>query len=320
MKFWTIAGVAIFAANAAIGQTWQSRALDSGALYYGSAYAPTNSMSVRCTAPSPQGLELIATGDHESNRTDTPFTMIVTLSIDVIDPFNVAHTQTGARIILDNVPYPIALFEYSDFYGEWTAGPFSMGDRLFSAMAGASEMLLDTGLGTAYAYPVDGLSAALDQAMDQCISGWVAQGHTVPAGLSRDVAQGAGAPGAVLPPAAMGRLNARCLSGTATIDPAAIEAADIDGDGIDDYIFHYGGLDCGDGMYGGGYCGAANCSIDVFLSTLNHGLSEEFLGTDLSPVEAPDGAIGLQLSGTFSLCGAESCGPPFFWTGSEFVQ
>jgi hypothetical protein len=68
-------------------QSWQSRINDSGALMSGVAFVPGNTLAFSCTAPSPSGRQLIETGDHEAQRTDTPFTMIVTIGAGLLDPF-----------------------------------------------------------------------------------------------------------------------------------------------------------------------------------------------------------------------------------------
>jgi hypothetical protein len=68
-------------------QSWQSRINDSGALMSGAAFVPGNTLAFSCTAPSPSGRQLIETGDHEAQRTDTPFTMIVTIGAGLLDPY-----------------------------------------------------------------------------------------------------------------------------------------------------------------------------------------------------------------------------------------
>ena len=270
MKGWAIAVAATMAASAVYGQTWQSRTTDSGALYYGSAYAPMWSMVVGCTAPSPQGLDMMTTGDFESNRTDNPFEVIVTFSHELIDPFTTAADQTGFRIIVDGVGDGLPLVQYSDFNGEWTAGPFAMTDPMFGAMAAATEMILDTGLGTAYAYPVDGLAPAMAAAMGHCAQGWALQGYGVPPGLA--VSGGLPQPA----PAGYTLQDAQALAEGFCDGPAPLERGDIiledlDGDGAQDLILDMRRVRCVTQsepmLSGAGLCGVESCSIFFHMTT-----------------------------------------------------
>lgn len=337
------------AASGVSAQTWQANSYDSGALIHGAAFATGGSLTFSCTAPSPGGRPLIETGDHEALRTDAPYGLAVSFSVDLVDPMTGDFTLSAPQMILDGQSYPLPPMEYSDFYGAWTAVT-SVEMPGFLELFQATDMIVDPGRGTAYQYPVDGLSLALNNAFGDCIERWFNLGNPMPPRLQSYVANGvapdqpaptpvpfAGATAGpelphglsplplfeipdVAPQAAFDHLFARCGNRMFDVEQEAITAADIDRDGQADYILNYAGLDCGDGQRGGGYCGASNCSIDLFLSSRGYRQPEEFLGFGLIPVMAADGRTGVLMSASFSMCGETGRCPPFFWTGAGFTQ
>lgn len=340
---------ATFTAGAVQAQTWTATSTDSGALIQGITFATGGSLSFSCTAPSPGGRPLIETGDHEALRTDAPYGLAVSFSVALVDPFGTDPVLPSPSMTLDGRTYPLPRLEYSDFYGAWT-GVTQIDAPGFLELFQATEMIVDPGRGTAYAYPVDGLSAALDAAFGPCIERWFDLGHPMPPRLLSYVTNGVApdqptptpvplaetpmlprlpdglSPGvlyevpAVAPQAAFDHLAAQC-SGPIEVDPSYVTATDIDADGAADYIFHYGGLDCGNGQVGGGFCGASNCSIDVFLSSQGYRNPASFLGHSLTPVVDAAGRRGVLLSASFSMCGETGvCTPAFMWTGTGFTQ
>lgn len=263
----------VFAGPFAHAQTWQTNVGDSGALYYGGVFAPQGSTAFSCTAPSPQGLALINTGDHEANRTDDPYGMIITFSAALLDPFTEDADRAGFSIQLDGQAYALPVVHYSDFYGEWTARPFYMGDPIFTALAQAQEMIVDPGLGTAYAYPVDGLADGLRAVIGHCISGWEQAGHSVPQQLE-SWRQAAPQVAPVAPGWTLGQVqdlaDAACDS-AALIEADNLILEDFDGDGQTDLVLDWGNVTCPYAdpamRRGAGVCGASACSIDFHMTT-----------------------------------------------------
>lgn len=266
--------VAVMTTHAnAQAQTWQPYIDDSGALYHGSVSAPLGTTGFRCTAPSPQGIALMNTGDHEANRTDDPCGMIITFSTELLSPYDEDSEQSGFRMILDNVAYSLPSVQYSDFYGEWTARPYSMTDPIFAALINAQEMIVDPGLGTAFSYPVDGLSEGVSAAIGHCISGWELAGHQTPAALAFWLLD---APLVPLPASGwtLGHVqelaDAAC-DGLALFDLNGPILEDFDGDGQTDLVLDWGVITCPYAdpsvRRGAGDCGAASCSIDFHMTT-----------------------------------------------------
>ena len=354
---WIFAAMLI--AGPAIGQTWTARTGDSTALLYASAFAPGGTTSFDCTTPSPQGVPLIETGDHETTRTDTPYDMIVSFSTDLIDPFVVPNELHAVRIILDGVAYPLPMVEYQDFYGAWHAW-LPMTDDLFVGLTLAREMVVDTGTGVAYSYPTDGLRTAFLTAASHCIRGWETQGQRTPGGLEfwrdgpdRAAPDPIGAPlvatapaGAaqagdavirstslpegyrmapllplpdLAPDAILAHLSGQCSAGY-DIDTGHVQSADIDGDGAPDFVLNWAGMQCGSVEFGEVGCGAGNCLIDVFLSARGYAPPEQMLGAMADVVLDAQGGVGLLLSGTPFVCADGFCDSPFYWNGSTLTQ
>jgi hypothetical protein len=346
-------------------QSWQSRINDSGAFMSGVAFVPGNTLAFSCTAPSPSGRQLIETGDHEAQRTDTPFTMIVTIGAGLLDPFVDGSDLAQPLATLDATTFGLPPMPWDEFFGNWHT-TLSMGDRMFVAARGAGSLVLDPGRGTAYSFPADGLGDALVRAMSYCITGWQLAGHSVPPDLMPILqaaavqapaevstpapAQTQGLPAAPVSPAWPGyapirssrlpdgyrfapllplpptpppqgdaHLTALC-QGAWYSDPDHVQVADLDGDGREDYVLNWSGVQCQGGVTGRAYCGAANCQIDVFLSARGYADPVGLLGVAADVVLDDEGRIGLLLAGTASVCAGGFCDTPFYWDGSDLSQ
>lgn len=339
-------GLSVFGAPC-VAQTWTANSFDTGALIHGGAIAPDGTFALSCTAPSPQGRPLIETGDHETLRTDTPYGLAVSFSVDLIDPVVVDPDLPAAQMILDGRAYALPAMQYSDFYGAWT-GLTSIETPGILELFQATELILVPGHGPSIPFTVAGLSAAMDMGLGPCVERWFDLGNPLPPRLQAYIATGvapdqptptpvplAQAPALdlpaglspaqqfeipdVAPQTAFDHVASQCL-GAFDVAPDAIQAADLDGDGVADYILNYSGLTCGDGTRGTGRCGAANCSIEIFVSTRSYADPFHILGTDLLPVVDAQGRTGMLLYGTQSVCAGGMCDTPFVWTGSGFAQ
>lgn len=330
----------ILAATPMAAQSWDNRAEDTGGLVYGSVSASETSLAFACNAPSPQNRPLHETDDHETNRS-APFAIFVEVSFRLIDNQGINDTLTEATLIVDGAGYRLPPVVWSDFFGTWQV-ELQMDDPMFDALREATDLVFDAGRGTAWQYPLDGLSRGIDAAMQPCVDAWAVAGNTIPVTLSRFWREGA--EDALSPAQALAALASAggntpappsapvsgqrpqtiemaaaegCSGGAVTIDPASVQTADLDGDGVDDYLLNHNGVRCDGRM--SGYCGAANCSIDVFLSTQGYAHRPDFLGMGVGTAPLPDGRIGLQISGTYSMCGETGlCPGPLVWNGTEF--
>lgn len=333
----------------AAAQEWTSNTFDTGALLHGAAIAPGGTFVLSCTAPSPQGRPLIETGDHESLRTDEPYGLAISFTVDLIDPSATEDLNLPSpQMILDGQAYPLPAMQYSDFYGVWS-GLTNLETPGILELFQATTLVVDPGRGTAFEYPVLGLNPSLDVAFAPCVERWFDLGNPLTPRLEAYVTTGVAPdqPAAtpipldnppaldlpdgltaaprfeipdVAPQAAFDHIYSACEGPFDITDFSAITASDFDGDGVADYILNYTSVICNGGLTGRAFCGAANCSIDVFLSSQEYRSPAEFLGLGLDPVQDAQGRIGVLLSGTFSLCADGFCDTPFYWNGTEFAQ
>ncbi len=176
------AALIVTGATAASAQSWQSRINDSGALMSAAAFAPDNTLAFTCTAPSPSGRPLIETGDHEAQRTDTPFTMIVTVGDGLLDPYTDDSDLARPLVTLDATTFGLPPMPWDEFFWNWNT-TLSMSDQIFTTARSAGSLVLDPGRGTAFQFSADGLTASLVRAMSYCITGWQLAGRAVPPDL-----------------------------------------------------------------------------------------------------------------------------------------
>jgi hypothetical protein len=322
-----MAMLAMLGAGAGAAQTWQSRTDDTGGLIYGTAFAPQYSLAFACNTPSPAGRPLMDTGDHETNR-NGPFAIWVELGHILVEPRGNAPVLGAVTLIVDGTGYRLPPIQWSDFYGAWQV-ELSMGDPMFAALVDARTLVLDVGQGAAWQYPLDGLQPALDAAMQACVDGWVQQGLTIPVALNRywprmeepagpiPVQPMTGAVNALIP-VVENHIRAQCGAGF-QLDPARLGQADFDRDAVADIVLDWGAVTC-DGAIARPYCGAAYCSIDVFLSSRGGQDPVAFLGVGYGLPLAANGLQGIQFGGTAGACARGECDDVFWWDGTQFQQ
>jgi len=124
---------------------------------------------------------------------------------------------------------------------------------------------------------------------------------------------------ALLPSVILQHLREACGGQARIEDRALVSSDDLDGDGAPDYILHYTDVYCQPGDHRA-FCGAANCSIEIFVSSRGYRRPFEFLALDVRPVRAVDGRIGLTVSGTPFICADGACDRAWHWNGQTFSQ
>jgi hypothetical protein len=308
---------AALAALPAVGmaQTWQGTTSDTGGLIYGGASAPARTLTFTCTAPSPQRRPLIETEDHKTIQS-VPFGMFVSLSAALVPPPGGEAQLPAVTLTLDGTGYRLPPLRWDELYYEWMV-ELAMADPLFGALSAASDLVLDSGTGAAWRYPVDGLAQGLSAAMSACAAGWVQTGLTLPPELGGAAPNPQAAATAQMTPEIDSFLRRGCEAGY-TIVEGAITLHDLDRDGMPDRILDWAGVTCG-GSIPRPFCGAANCSIDIFLSS-RPGDPQSFLGVGYTVTQAANGAPGLRFGGTAGACARGECDRVFWWDGSRFRE
>jgi hypothetical protein len=310
-------------------ERWSASTYDSGTYLFGFAVDPGGSLSIGCTAPSAQGRPAIETGSHESHHTG-PYGVILGFHDSLFDWPSSFRVETAA-ITVDQTGYRLPPVALDELLG--TAVYLSMADPMVQALYTASRLVLDTGTGKAYEYNVSGLPQALDEAMLHCINRWVETGQPIPAALTRykvqaeapQLATATPAPQQgfatppTAPPAAEAHIRGLC-QGDYDVKIEGIQSADFDGDGAGDFLLNWNDVTCLGPIGARPFCGAANCQIDIFMSSLGYAPAPAFLGTSTEVVTLSDGRSGFMLGGSLSLCSQGACDRPWAWNGREFIQ
>jgi hypothetical protein len=112
------------------------------------------------------------------------------------------------------------------------------------------------------------------------------------------------------------RLTEACGGGYTLADGALLSGR-LDGDAVPDLVLDWSGVRCADASIGrgAGYCGAALCRIDVYLSAL--GGSGEILGVQPELVDRAHGMSALRTTTMGDTCGGpgQVCEITWIWTG-----
>jgi len=116
----------------------------------------------------------------------------------------------------------------------------------------------------------------------------------------------------------------RGCNGPSTYEPDAFLSGDIDGDGVEDVVLHWGAITCS-GALPRPFCGASQCTSEVFLSQLfpTRQRPEEMLGLGVRLQPLSNGNMAVAVGGSLSSCnaaGLQSCEFLYYWNGSDFVN
>ena len=147
--------------------------------------------------------------------------------------------------------------------------------------------------------------------------------RAIAAALENCAGEGAAATSASLDRAVVEARAQEGCEGTAVLAPEAILETQIDGDGMTDYLLNWESVSCTGGtfagMRGAGRCGAQNCAVDVFASSVfdPNGLPQRISAVELALTDASD-PIALRTRYMSGDCGfADACEREWVWTGSR---
>lgn len=309
-----IALILCFCATSVAAQVWRTTKADDGHFLYFSAGANAG-FGLTCLAPSLQRRPAIEVGAHETSAMG-PGTTRIEMSRDRLSP---ATNESRSDVVLwvDQTGYRLPVVQWNELVGHWELD-LPSDDPLWAALAVARSVVLAPGAEQAWQLPVQDLGLALRNLQTECGLAWAAaqtgvaqspeplaavggQVVSLPPALARHVQQGCGAP--------------------AAIPSAAVQAGDLDKDGVPDFVLDWGGIHC-PGALARPFCGAANCSHNIFLSSRGYAKPEEMLGTSVTVIAHWSGGLALLRSGTYSVCGAhdEYCAAPLVWDGNTFSE
>lgn len=304
-------------------QSWTADLSDDGG--YAGAFVsyPGVGFGFNCAARSIQNKPLMDTMWFESSVAP-PYQYQLTMTDQLIptDPWE----RSDIILFVNETGYRLPKVQWNEMDGGWQVD-LTMTDTAIRALQNASRVVLQVGTQAAWEVPVVGLGAALEKARQFCAATWVATGYPAPAGFGALTGAAPSAPAAPVPsPQGVFQLPAQIQAhadkqcqGLATISPNALQAGDLDGDGHPDVVVNWRDVACA-GQSFNTFCGAANCSIEVFMSSRGYGNPIQMLGTSVGIGPHRTGRLALGISGTYGLCGENGCDTPWLWTGSDFEQ
>ncbi|WP_299691667.1 hypothetical protein [uncultured Tateyamaria sp.] len=287
-------------------QVWQAQSVDGGHFVFHTARAGA-SVDLICLAPSLQRRPAVEVEQHEI-RPMTPGMTRLEIGTDRV-PVGNDVIRDDVVLWSDQTGYRLPTITFNELDSMWQVD-ISATDPLWSALAQARSIILAPGQQQAWQLPVAGLAPALSQVQNDCAAAWSAAQSAPTA-----------APGTVtVPPQVINRVAQGC-GAPVPVPGDAVQAGDLDRDGTPDFVVDWGGIRC-PGAMPRPFCGAANCSQMVFLSSRAYVNPIDFLGTSLTITPHYSGALALRITGSFSLCGAqgENCAAPLVWDGTSFVE
>ncbi|MEM9425679.1 MAG: hypothetical protein AAGA06_03165, partial [Pseudomonadota bacterium] len=288
---------------------WQASVTSYAGVRFAAATDPSGTLTIRCAAPDPT----VAS----PGQAGTPYNAKFELSGSIYAPDSASDRMT-ATLVPDDTGYqfPVSVF---DAERDLWPMPVAMSDPSLLATLQSERLVLYNGRGKAWQFSTEGLEAAVSATFRACVEGWRAKGHTIPpalAGFAPPETALARADHA-LPQNIARRVTVAC-NGPFELDPANLLTGLIDSDQATDYVLNWNDVRCSTGM-ARPLCGAANCSIDVYLSSLGYRYSERDALLGIAPALVPlsNGRMGITMSGTGGICDAGRCNRPFWWDGTR---
>lgn len=318
LRFLTVLAALLTWAGMA-GAGWQALNSDDGAYFYG--VADGGAVDLMCIGRSAQGLNPALVDAHETAPT-ADFTLRLEFTNQFL-PITDTYERHDVVIWTDRGGVRLPRVVWDELYSVWSVS-LSMTDPLILSLFDAGRLVLGAEAGPFFEVPVDGLAAALEAAMGHCVANYRRMGLTVPPELSRF--QGAAAPGAQggsMAGIAEQAIQRGCEGGARREDGYLLRG-DLDGDAIEDVVLDWGAVACLNG-YPRPFCGASQCSADVFLSQLypQKGQPEGLLALGVSLVPLSNGQMGVLLAGNLSACrsvGMNACESIWYWNGVDIVK
>ncbi len=281
----------------------------------------TGAAGFSCFARSPKQAPVLSSQWHTVNVAQPWHYLFETTPALV--PLPPTVTEVEMILFVDGTGYRLPPVTFNALEGTWQV-TLPMNDPMIRSLGTASALVLQVGAAHAWSLPTEGLKAGLKELQDECISTWNAAGVPTPGGFSAPPAAATPAPAAApaggftLPGQVQAHANRDC-SGVATFNENALQAGDLDGDGAPDIVLDWGRVLCiGQSMRG--FCGAANCQYDIFLSTQGYALSDTRLAVSATLVPHRTGRMAIGFAGTAGVCSQIDCSVPWLWNGAAFVQ
>jgi hypothetical protein len=289
-------------------RAWEVGLDDNGAWFEGWLVSPDQTLFLWCGGPTPGGPGLPPT--DEPMLTD-PGTVDLAINHPGLKPFPGAEPGTGRGDILlvaggqgFGLPNPY----WDELNGMGFVQRLSLADPLFVAVSQGADLQVWAGGAPVAVHPAAGFAEGLATISAHCTARWQAQ---APAAHPETTAMLSDATVDIV---------AGCGS-NADMQPGYAQTGDIDGDGIADLVIDWAAITC---LVGNPrpYCGAANCSVQVYLSTRpDRRPFADFLAVGVRLEAGPDGRTRLLTGTTAGGCPQTTrpaqCQNVVAWTGTD---
>jgi hypothetical protein len=298
----------------ASAQVWELRTNDDGSFFVGAiSIASTPGFALLCGERSPQGLHPSVTGNMEPDITPMRSFRLNIPDSEIGLPNGYEQSRGDVLIVSGTSGFRLPDVRWNELFSTWEADLY-FEDPVLAAMGANPWIELHSRAGIRRIVAAE-FSTALGQLTNYCKSMFTTIGQPWDA-------PGAGAGAATMRDAAELSVATGC-EGTAQRGEGYLLSGDIDGDGQEDIVLNWDSVTCMSTLPRP-FCGAAMCSVQVFLSSLfpRLGQPEELLAIGVRLVELNNGLDGLIAGGGMSTCAAERRNPCeylYYWNGVALV-
>ncbi|URF49722.1 hypothetical protein M8007_11545 [Dinoroseobacter shibae] len=310
------AAVLTLTGTAVCAETWNLRSHDDGSFFLHSMSGPAGSFALECGEKSVRGLSPLQTGNTTPRVTRADALRIGFGSATLGLPRS-EGSRSDVMLVVGRAGFQLPELIWDELDGSWGA-ELSATDPAFTEIAQAEVFGIytasDAQMRTLSAVGFGSVHARL---LQSCAAGFAAIGQPWVVGLPEPAApwQANGTEAR-----ARTALTEGC-NGAFDLEPSALLRGQIDGDGIEDVVLDWGSVTCRSGP-ARPFCGAAMCSVDVFLSARS-GAPETLLalGVRLQPLS--NGLQGVATGGSLAMCqdrGGGSCEFLWYWTGTGLEE
>lgn len=304
------------AAGASSAQTaqWQFEHHDDGSFFTGIIMpAGQRDLMLLCGEKSPQGLSAYQTGNTEPDITPRD-SLRLYLGKDLIGAHDgVTQTRQDVMLVVGERGYRLPAVNWNDLFYTWEAD-LPVNDPVFSDIAGHDTFELRSNAGSQI-ITARGFGAAHGSLIQHCQTMFAAIGKHWSTAVS------AAPPQVSLKQIAQAAVRNGC-GGPAQMGEGTFLHGDIDGDKSDDTVVFWGEITCSGG-YPRPFCGAALCTVQVFLSSQYARVADsiDLLAIDVRLQPLSNGNMGVATIGNLASCqNRPNCEFIWYWNGYEFAK
>ncbi len=303
---------------AAVAQDWRLNTFDDGSYFMGGIYQSPG-FALSCGERSPQGRSAMETGNMEPTITRPGLFRMSLSDEELAFPDGVVRPRDDVMIVVGTLGFSLPGVRFDELFNEWWVD-LPVGDPLFPAIASVESFEIRSRDGITqvdarrFGEGLNALSAYCQRMFAAIGQPW--QAAPQPNAPAQQTPQQGAASMRALAEAAI----TRGCNGAAVKAPDYLLSGEIDGDGREDVVLDWRGVECQAGMPRP-FCGASMCSADVFLSSRSgvSGGEANLLALGVSLVPLSNGNMGVKVGQSSGSCGAAACEKVFFWNGAELV-